>query len=80
MDGNFNCNYFNTGIDLSFGIDLFFNESFLVTIQLTPQFNYLFVNSKTISVEDPLDKFTNYGLDYTDFKIGYFDLLLIYKF
>jgi len=80
MDGNFNCNYFNTGIDLSFGIDLFFNESFLATLQLTPQFNFLFVNSKTISVEDPLEKFTNHGLDYTDFKIGYFDLLLIYKF
>ena len=80
MNGNFNCNYFNTGIDLSFGIDLFFNESFLVTFQLTPQFNYLFVNSKSISVEDPLEKYLYYGLNYADFKIGYFDILLTYKF
>ena len=80
MNGNFNCNYFNTGIDLSFGMDLFLNESFLVTLQLTPQFNYLFVNSKSISVDDPLEKFINHGLDYADFKIGYFDLLLTYKF
>ena len=80
MNGNFNCNYFNTGIDLSFGMDLFFNESFLITIQLTPQFNYLFVNSKSISVDDPLERFVNYGRSYPDFKIGYFDLLLTYKF
>ena len=80
MNGNFNCNYFNTGIDLSFGIDLFFNESFLVTFQLTPQFNYLFVNSKSISFEDPLEKYLYYGLNYADFKIGYFDILLTYKF
>tara|TARA_B110001452_G_scaffold133474_1_gene110971 strand:+ start:2158 stop:2910 length:753 start_codon:yes stop_codon:yes gene_type:complete len=80
MEGNFNCNYLNTGIDLSFGMDLFLNESFLVTVQLTPQFNYLFVNSKSITFEDPLEKFINHGLDYADFKIGYFDLLLIYKF
>jgi hypothetical protein len=80
MNGNFNCNYFNTGIDLSFGMDLFLNESFLVTLQLTPQFNYLFVNSKSISVNDPLEKFINHGQDYADFKIGYFDVLLTYKF
>ena len=80
MDGNFNCNYFVTGLDLSFGMDLFLKESFLVTLQLTPQFNYLILNSKSISVDDPLDRFVNYGRDYADFKIGYFDILITYKF
>ena len=80
MDGNFNCNYFVTGVDLSFGMDLFLKESFLVTLQLTPQFNYLILNSNSISVDDPLDWFVNYGRDYADFKIGYFDILLTYKF
>ena len=80
MDGNFNCNYFVTGVDLSFGMDLFLKESFLVTLQLTPQFNYLIVNSKSISVDDPLERFVNYGRNYADFKIGYFDILLTYKF
>ena len=80
MDGNFNCNYFVTGLDLSFGMDLFLKESFLVTLQLTPQFNYLFINSKSISVDDPYERFVNYGRNYPDFKIGYFDILLTYKF
>ena len=80
MDGNFNCNYFVTGVDLSFGMDLFLKESFFGYLQLTPQFNYLILNSKSISVDDPLDRFVNYGRDYADFKIGYFDILLTYKF
>ena len=80
MDGNFNCNYFVTGLDISFGIDLFLSESIVLTFQLTPQFNYLIVNSKSISVDDPLERFVNYGRSYPDFKIGYFDLLLTYKF
>tara|TARA_A200000113_G_scaffold31169_1_gene25923 strand:+ start:6831 stop:7583 length:753 start_codon:yes stop_codon:yes gene_type:complete len=80
MDGNFNCNYFATGLDISFGMDLFLSESIVLTFQLTPQFNYLIVNSKSISVDDPLERFVNYGRSYPDFKIGYFDLLLTYKF
>lgn len=80
MDGNFNCNYFVTGLDISFGMDLFLSESIVLTFQLTPQFNYLIVNSKSISVDDPLERFVNYGRSYPDFKIGYFDLLLTYKF
>ena len=80
MDGNFNCNYFVTGLDMSFGMDLFLSESIVLTFQLTPQFNYLIVNSKSISVDDPLDRFINYGRSYPDFKIRYFDLLLTYKF
>ena len=80
MDGNFNCNYFVTGLDISIGMDLFLSESIVLTFQLTPQFNYLIVNSKSISVDDPLERFVNYGRSYPDFKIGYFDLLLTYKF
>lgn len=80
MDGNFNCNYIVTGLDLSFGMDFFLSKSFLVTLQLTPQFNYLFIISKSISVDDPLERFVNYGRNYPDFKIGYFDILLTYKF
>ena len=80
MDGNFNCNYFVTGLDISFGMDLFLSESIVLIFQLTPQFNYLIVNSKSISVDDPLERFVNYGRSYPDFKIGYFDILLTYKF
>ena len=80
MDGNFNCNFIVTGLDLSFGMDFFLSKSFLVTLQLTPQFNYLFIISKSISVDDPLERFVNYGRNYPDFKIGYFDILLTYKF
>ena len=80
MDGNFNCNYFVTGLDISFGMDLFLSESIVLTFQLTPQFNYLIVNSKSIYVDDPLERFVNYGRSYPDFKIGYFDILLTYKF
>tara|TARA_B110000483_G_scaffold187776_1_gene222535 strand:- start:663 stop:953 length:291 start_codon:yes stop_codon:yes gene_type:complete len=55
MKGNFNYYYFNTVTDLSLGMDLFLNDSFLVKLQLTPQFNYLFINSKSILVNDPLE-------------------------
>ena len=54
MKGNFNY-YFNIGTDLNFGMDLFLNDSFLVTLQFTLQFNYLFINSKSISVNEPLE-------------------------
>ena len=78
--GNISYNYLIAGFDISFGMDLFLSESIVLTFQLTPQFNYLIVNSKSISVDDPLERFVNYGRSYPDFKIGYFDLLLTYKF
>ncbi len=78
--GNISYNYFITGIDISFGLDLFLSESILLTFQLTPQFNYFMVNQNSIEIIDPNGEFGNYGKNYADFKLGYFDLLLIYKF
>ena len=79
-EGNISCNYFITGIDISFGLDLFLSESILLTFQLTPQFNYFIVNQNSIEIIDPSGEFENYGKNFSDFKLGYFDLLLIYKF
>ena len=79
-EGNISYNYFITGIDLSFGMDLFLSESILLTLQLTPQFNYWIVNQNSIYINDLNGEFENYGNNYADFKLGYFDLLLIYKF
>jgi hypothetical protein len=71
-------NYFVSGLDVSFGMDVFLSESFLVTFQLTPQFNYyIFRNDE--SINDPLEEYLQYG-SYADFKLGYFDIQLIYKF
>ena len=71
-------NYFFTGIDVSFGMDIFLSNSFLITLQVTPQFNYYVFNSNK-KLEDPLGEYT-YDLSYSDFKLGYFDVYLIYKF
>jgi hypothetical protein len=58
----------------------FLSESILLTFQLTPQFNYFIVNKNSIEIIDPIGEYKNHGRNYTDFKIGYFDLLLTYKF
>ena len=79
-EGNISYNYFIAGIDLSFGMDLFLSESILLTLQLTPQFNYWIVNQNSLDINDLNGEFENYGNNYTDFKLGYFDILLIYKF
>ena len=71
-------NYFVSGLDVSFGMDVFLSESFLVTFQLTPQFNYYIFRSDEL-IDDPLDEYIQYG-SYADFKLGYFDIQLIYKF
>ena len=71
-------NYLVSGLDVSFGMDVFLSETFLVTFQLTPQFNYYIFCSDDL-IEDPLDEYLQYG-SYADFKLGYFDIQLIYKF
>ena len=71
-------NYLITGLDVSFGLDVFLSESFLVTLQLTPQFNY-YIFSSDQTFEDPLDEYIQYG-NFSDFKLGYLDIQLIYKF
>jgi hypothetical protein len=78
--GNISYNYLIAGFDISFGMDLFLSESILLTFQLTPQFNYCMVNKNSIEIIDPIGEYKNYGENYAEFKIGYFDLLLIYKF
>ena len=71
-------NYLVTGLDVSFGLDWIMNDAFLLTVQITPQFNYfIFLNESHLN--DPSDEYIQFG-DYADFKLGYFDLNLIYKF
>ena len=77
-EGQRETNYFTTGIDVSFGMDIFLSESFLLTIQLTPQFNY-YLYSKDKLIEDPLNEYVQFG-NFADFKLGYLDVQLIYKF
>ncbi len=76
-EGNRTSSYLITGVDVSFGFDWVLNEDFLLTFQITPQFNYYIFRSEI--VVDPYQEYIQYG-DYADFKLGYLDLNLIYKF
>jgi hypothetical protein len=78
--GNISYNYLIAGFDISFGMDLFLSESILLTFQFTPQFNYCIVNKNSVEIRDPIGEYKNHGRNYADFKIGYFDFLLNYKF
>ena len=78
--GNISYNYLITWLDISFGMDLFLSKSIILTFQLTPQFNYCIVNKNSIEIRDPIGEYKNPGTNYADFKIGYFDILLTYKF
>jgi hypothetical protein len=78
--GNISYNYLITGLDISFGMDLFLSKSIILTFQLTPQFNYCIVNKNSIEIRDTIGEYKNPGTNYADFKIGYFDILLTYKF
>ena len=76
--GNRVTNYLVTGLDVSFGLDWIMNDAFMLTVQITPQFNYfIFLNQSQL--EDPSGEYIPFG-DYADFKLGYFDLNLIYRF
>ena len=76
--GNRVTNYLVTGLDVSFGLDWIMNDAFMLTVQITPQFNYfIFLNESQL--QDPSGEYIPFG-DYADFKLGYFDLNLIYKF
>ncbi len=78
-EGERNSNYLITGLDVSFGIDWVLNEAFIFTMQITPQFNYyIFRNSKSPTV-DPFNEYSS-PINYADFKLGYFDVNLIYRF
>jgi hypothetical protein len=78
--GNISYDYLIAGFDISFGMDLFLSKSIILTFQLTPQFNYCIVNKNSIEFRDPIGEYKNPGINFADFKIGYFDILLTYKF
>ena len=59
-------------------MDILLSQSFLMTIQLTPQFNY-YIFSEDKILEDPLSEYVQFG-NFADFKLGYLDAQLIYKF
>ena len=66
-----------TGIDVSFGFDWVMNDRFMFTLQVIPQFNYyIFLNE---SFEDQHNEYQP-ATNYADFKLGYFDLMLFYRF
>lgn len=70
-------NYFNFGVDVSFGFDWFISNDFLFTFQITPQFNY------NIKLDEILADDNNVLVNpknFADFKLNYFDVLLVYKF
>ena len=76
-EGSTTGNYFDIGLDISFGFDWFMSEQFLFTFQLTPQFNYLILIDSQIN--DPLNQLSE-PANFPEFKIGLFDVYLTYKF
>ena len=75
--GSHSSDYFLTGIDVSFGFDWFLDEVFMVTLQLTPQFNYYLAISEKLA-----DQFKQYNPidNFIDFDLGCLDVMLVYKF
>ncbi|CAG5078058.1 hypothetical protein [Parvicella tangerina] len=69
--------YLNLGVDVSFGFDWFLSDEFLFTFQMTPQFNYNILLSGT--KEDDQNVLGDPD-NFADFKLTYFDVMLIYKF
>ena len=75
--GNTHGQYFDIGIDISFGFDWFMSDHFLFTFQLTPQLNYFILNNGYKN--DPVDVLES-PKNFPEFKIGFFDVYLVYKF
>lgn len=69
--------YFNLGVDVSFGFDWFISDDFLFTFQITPQFNY---NIKLSEVKADDNNVLVDPKNFADFKLNYFDVMLVYKF
>lgn len=80
VNGEISSNYIIAGMDVSFGMDLFLSQSLLLTFQITPQFNYFIFNSYDLPNSDPMKEYNNFDLSYSDFKLGYFDLMMVFKF
>ncbi len=66
-----------TGVDVSFGFDWVLNDRFMFTFQVVPQFNYYIFLKE--SFQDPYGEYHS-AVNYADFKLGYFDLMLFYRF
>ncbi len=77
-DGQRISNYIITGLDVSFGIDWVLNEAFIFTMQIIPQFNYYIFRNNSL-LNDPDGQYSD-PVNYADFKLGYFDINLIYRF
>ena len=75
--GNHTSDYYMTGLDISFGIDWFLDKEFMITLQITPQFNYYIANTETL-----IDQFGQYNpiQNFVDFKLNFIDIMLFYKF
>jgi hypothetical protein len=76
--GNRINNYMVTGLDVSFGLDWIINDLFIFTVQITPQFNYFILLNEKLRV-DPKLQYTE-SSNFVDFRLGYLDLNLVYKF
>ena len=75
--GSHSSDYFITGLDVSFGFDWFLDEIFMITLQLTPQFNYYLAISEKLA-----DQYKQYNPieNFVDFDLGHLDVMLVYKF
>lgn len=69
--------YLTAGLDVSFGFDWFLSEEIAITFQITPQFNYYFINKETLA--DPNKEYTP-SSDFANFTLNYFDIMLFIKF
>lgn len=77
QQGSIKGNYINMGLAVSFGFDWFISDDLLFTFQLTPQFTYHMLNSSKL--EDNYGVYTKLN-NFTDFKLGYFDVMMFYRF
>ena len=77
LNGYRHVDYIITGVDVSFGFDWVLNESFIFTLQVSPQFNYYIFLDETN--EDQYGEYQPVA-NYADFKLGYIDLMLFYRF
>lgn len=75
--GKITGDYINLGVAVSFGFDWFISDDFLFTFQLTPQFTYHLLNSTKL--EDTHGIYSKLN-SFTDFKLGYFDVMMFYRF
>lgn len=76
-EGSHMSEYFMTGLDVSFGFDWFLSEEFIITLQLTPQFNFFLANKEELI--DQKDQYLPIE-NFADFSLGYFDIMLFYRF